>query len=156
MGVITIIYSKTLYSKISIIVVFLLATMGLIFMFRDRSWNLIWAIPFWPILLWIIIIGFNEKIEISENQITQKFYRIKPRTMNWEDVVYIYQDRYAGFYVYNLITNKLIKPKKITFSGMKNTEELLAEIVKRAPHARIDPVIKDKLAIYANSKNRNK
>ena len=129
--------------KTLLVLIYFLMTCGILIMINRQSLHMLWGIPCYLYLLYCLFNIWQHEIIVTEKEIIQKFSKYaKPKVMAWENIDYIVKDGFDDIPVYRLITMSPVKPKTIIISGIKNMNSLMAEIIKRAKHASIDPQIK--------------
>ncbi len=139
-------YSENKWAIIFLILVLIIEVLAIIVLVQKKDLiRLLLLIPGFLISLPIFIAVSQQEVLIDDNAITLKLglpFLFKPKTMLWENIDVVTKDSVLGITVCRLISRSSIKPRVINISGIKNTNSMIIEIVKKAKFASIDPALR--------------
>lgn len=100
-----------------------------------------------PFVIYIFTITLFFQINLLEDSITITAKRLrKPQSLGWDEIGWVVDDHWIGLHVYHLVPNSYGKQRITIPAGVKNKEDLLKEIIRRAPQAKIEESIKQLVA----------
>jgi len=136
-------YKKGKLAILTWVIALIIEALAIMIMIKKKDIvNLFWGIPAFLATILQIIALYQMEIIIDNDRIVMNFglpFLFKPKAIDWDNIDYVVKDNLFTIEMCRLVSRSPVKPKMMNFSGIKNMNSMIIEIVKRAKYANISP-----------------